>query len=445
MRDTMSRQIAVGPQQSNKVTTAGSLVEHVHKLQYALLRTEVEGVRVDLEYLAKLGVDLKGKIERLKPELRKQAEDYVELVELELWQKAMAKYKTDKGKQKCPRPEFSFNSATQLKSLLYTHMGLPVQRNEKTKEISTDFDSLEKIKHLHPVVHMIQEYREAEKIQGTYVDGILERVRGERIYPTFRLADDESGMKTSRISHRNPNLGNFPKGGGLKGMFIPEEGELFSDHDYGQLEVCIQAHYTQDKNLLDIVLNNASMHDITATALKIPRDMAKTVNFAMQYRCGPDKVAKIMNVSKAEGNLIFNKYWDTYSGVKRFLAEVDKKVWAGEPVSDLFGRKRRFPVRPGWEGDKMFRQAANFIIQSTGGQLMNNSFYKADELLRGRKTGRGLWTVHDSGLFSHRADLVAEQAREIDEIMLSEGKLVGLLVPLKVDSSVGLSRWGMDG
>lgn len=415
-----------------------SLVSHVHELQSELLRTELFGVRVDLDYLTDLGVSLKLKLSNLAPEMRRLVSDDLEIIELDMWSRKLSKFKTDKKKQEVQKPEFNFSSSGQLKDLLYGHLGLPVQYNDKTKQPSTDYDSLQKIRDLHPVIGLIQEHRELEKVYTAYVQGTIDRVRDGRIYPEFRV----SGTHTSRISHQNPNLGQLPKSGGVKGIYIADDGELFSDHDYGQLEVCIEAHFTQDKNLLEIVLNGASKHDITANNLKISRDLAKTLNFASQYFCGPRKIAQIMSCSQDEALYIYNKYWETYSGVKVFKAKIDKEVDERGYVADLFGRRRRFSVKPRWEGDKSYRQAYNFVIQSTGGQIMNNAFYKASQWIRTNKRGRGgMWTVHDSGLFSHKKPHAEDNALKVNEIMVTEGELTGLTVPLKVDYVTGCGRW----
>lgn len=414
------------------------LIDHVHRLQYSLLQTEVRGVRVDLDYLTRLGLKLKDRISDIHPQMRSMVPEEIEAIELELWSRELSKFKTDKKKKEVQRPEFNFGSSAQLKELLYGHLYLPIQHNEKTKQISTDYDSLQRIRDKHPLVGLIQEYRELEKVYTAYIDGTLMRVRDGHVYPEFRV----NGTHTSRISHNNPNLGQLPKEGGVKGIYIADEGEVFSDHDYAQLEVCIEAHFTQDPNLLEIVLNGASKHDITAHSLGISRNLAKTVNFASQYFCGPKKLAQILGVSLKEAEIVHKKYWDTYSGVMKFKTQIDNQIDQAGYVTDLFGRRRRFPVRPGWAGDKAYRQGYNFVIQSTGGQCMNNAFYKASEWIRGNDRGRGgMWTVHDSGLFSHKEICHEENSAKVNEIMSKEGELVGLTVPLKVDFVTGCKRW----
>lgn len=419
-----------------------SLIEHQHRLQYALLYTEIYGVRVDKEYLVKLGIEIKTQLSLLEPAMKESAAQEIDLIESEDWLKEIEKRKSPKGRSNVKRPEFSFGSSKQLQKLIYDKLGAPPQFNEKTKARSVDYDCLEKIKDHHPMISMLQEFREKEKAYNTYIEGTSNRLREDRIYPEFRLVDKNSGMKTSRISHKNPNLGQLPKKGGLKGIYIPDDGELFTEYDYSQLEVCIEAHYTQDKNLLSIVRDGASKHDITAKGLGISRDVAKTLNFAMQYWCGPGKVSKILGCSDKEGLLAYNKYWETYSGVKQFKAKIDASVNSGTPLRDLTGRARRFEKKGRWEGDKAYRQAYNFVIQSTGGQIMNNSFYKCHERLRSLGRGRGMWTVHDSGLFSIKAASVEEESSFIAKTMVEEGQLVGLIVPLSVQGAIGMSRWG---
>ncbi len=415
-----------------------SLIEHVHNLQASLLRTEIEGLRVDTDYLQGLGVKLKHRIDELGPQMRSCVKDEVEIIELEAWQKEINKRKSDKGRAAVERPVFNFGASGQLASLLYSELNLPVQRNGKTKAISTDFDSLEKIKEMHPVVGLIQESREVSKVYDTYVMGTLDRMDSGRIYPQFRV----NGTKGSRISHSNPNLGQMPKSGGVKGIYVPDEGMLFSELDYSQLEVCIEAHFTQDKNLLDIVMNNASKHDITAHNLKIERDLAKTLNFAMQYWCSHFRVAKILGCSTSEAQYIWNKYWETYSGTAKLKKETDSRIDRGLPLVDLFGRQRRFVVRSrsSWDGD--YRSGYNFLIQSSGGQLMNNAFYKMDQRLRREGLGKGVLTVHDSALISSTSYTVGMAADLAEGYMVMEGVLARLTVPLKVSKKVGMSRWG---
>ena len=413
------------------------LIEHVHRLQYSLLKTEIEGIAVDTAHLTKIGVELTSAMDALDPQLRACAPTEIDAIEVEMWADELASFKTEKKRATVERPAFSFGSTNQLQHLLYDKLGLPIQYNQKTRNVSTDYDALVKIQDAHPIVPLLLKYREYPVVYNTFIVGTTEKMRDGRIYPEFRV----NGTKGARISHCNPNMGNIPTKGGIKGIFIPDEGYEFSELDYAQLEVCIEAHLTQDKNLLDIVCNGASKHDITAHGLGIPRPLAKTVNFAMQYFCGPNKVASILGCSKADGQLAWNKFWETYPGPKKLKAESDARIDDGLPLIDLFGRQRRFPKmrRQPWAKD--YRSGYNFLVQSPGAQMMNNACYLANEQLRARDAGKIVLTVHDSALVSTRKTHTEYWVPRVGRIMVQQGVDAKLTVPLKVSSSIGMPRW----
>jgi DNA polymerase-1 len=414
-----------------------TLVSHVHRLQYALLKTEISGISVDIDYLTNLGVDLKSKIETLRPKMRETVKYEADLVELQLWNKELSKRKTDKGKAGVKRPEFSFESSQQIQTLLYDNLGLPIQYNEKTRQVSTDYASLEKLRNHHHIVGMIQDNRELQKVYGSYIEGTLERMKDGRIYPEFRV----SGTKTGRISHSNPNLGQLPSAGGIRGIYIPNDENVFIAADYSQLEVCIEANLTDDQNLKKIFLDGLSKHDITAKELGVDRHTAKTLNFALQYWCTARKVAKLLGVTEHEGEEVWKRYWEIYSGPKRLKNETDGAVDSGEPLVTRFGRRRRFERRKRREFDGDYRQAYNFLIQGTGADLTSRAFYLTSEWLQEKGIGRGLLTVHDELLIEVKADYAQEAEAKMLSFMTQAGDEIGLQIPLKAESSGAMSRW----
>lgn len=258
-----------------------------------------------------------------------------------------------------------------------------------------------------------------------------------RIYPSFNVC----GTATGRISHSNPNMGNLPSSCGIRGIFIPDPGFVFVSADFSQLEVCISAHFTRDANLLKIVNEGASMHDITAAGLNIKRELAKTLNFAMGYGCSHFKVAKTLGVSAAEGKKAYDKYWETYSGQKRVMDECSRKVDSGEPIVNPFGRRRRFEVkkRPGW--DSAYRQAWNALVQGTGSDLTSRALYLADEKLRESGIGRALFSVHDEIICQAKKEFSNEAERVLIDTMEFVGHEIGLTVCLKAQGSGPCDRW----
>lgn len=414
-----------------------SLVEHVHHLQYALLKTEIKGIQVDEPYLVNLGVGLKSKIENLLPRMREMVGMEADLVEMRLWLKELEKRKTDKGRANVPRPKFTFDSSNQLQTLLYDCLRLPTRFNEKTKNPSVDDSCLEQLKELHPVVSLIQDYREAHKVYGTYVTGTLERLREGRIYGSFRV----NGTVTGRISSADPNLQQLPRSGGVRGIYTPDPGRVLISADYASLEIYLAANFTKDPGLLRIVLNGESMHDITAAGLGISRQLAKSINFAEGYGCSHFKIAKLLGVSEEEGLAAHNRYWDTYAGQKRLMDECAKKVDDGIPIITPWGRRRRFEVRQRKEWDKAYRQAWNFLVQSTGADCTNRAFYIFSEHLEKTGRGRGWFVLHDEIIAEVLPEHADEELENLCRIMTEVGNEIGLEIPLKAEPSGPSERW----
>jgi DNA polymerase-1 len=414
-----------------------SLIEHVHALQRSLLETEIAGIAIDQPYLMQKGLELKTRIEELLPKMRSCVADEISIIECDEWVKEIGKRNTPAGRSRVKRPCFSFDSAKQLQQLLYGGLSLPEQRNEKTKNISVDYDSLEKIKDKHPIIAMIQEYRELTKLYGTYVEGTLERMVDGRIYPSFNTC----GTTTGRLSHQNPNMANLPKGGGIRGMFIPDPGYVFVTADYAALEVYIEAHFTGDKNLLRLIKEGISKHDLTAAEVGIDRNTAKTVNFLAQYHGTSFKLAKVLGVSREEAQKILDKYWEAYGGCKAFKEFTDKCVNEGTPIIYPTGRRRRFEkkARKEWDGD--YRAAYNSPIQGTGSDCMSWAFYTCSGRFKELGWGRGGWTVHDEGIMMVKKEFAEPAAKMLVDTMVEAGRHYKLNVELKAEPCIMEERW----
>lgn len=416
-----------------------SLVTHVHKLAYEFYEAEHNGLKVDLPYLTEVGTRLQTRIRELKLEMRAVAPAQCEAVEYTSWLKEIEKFKTTGRRAQVPKPEISFDSPAQLNELLYNRLQLPVQLNKKTKRPSVDDDALATLAGRHPVVDLLREYRGHAKVYGTYIEGTLERMLNGRIYAEFHV----NGTVTGRASSSNPNLHQLPKDGGVRGIYVPDDEHYLLSCDYSQLEVVIAAHYSQDPNLLKIIHEGASKHDITAEGVGLPRQTAKTLNFAMQYLCGPRKVAEIVGCSQKEGEYVWNKYWQTYAGEKKVVDECKAKVDRGEPIVNPFGRRRRFPTKfsAHWEKERAYRQAYSSLIQGTGADVTHLAYYSTANLYRARGLGRALFEIHDEILTMPKKGTWQEAQEVLKSQMILAGVTTQLTVPLTVNCSDALTRW----
>lgn len=417
-------------------TCHSTLVQHVHRLACALLDTEIAGIAVDMDYLLEKGITLKAQLEDYAPKMHACVAPEIAAIELAKWQVELEKRVTPKGKAGVKKPRFSFASQKDLVALLYGELGLPEQTNQKTKAVSTDYDALVALKDAHPLIPLLQDYRDWTKVYTAYIEGTLERQESGRIYPSFSI----SGTKTGRISHSNPNMAQLPSSGGIRGIYVPDPGQVLITADYSQLEIVILAKMSGDAALNKMLSEGLSQHDITAEGLGIPRSQAKGLNFAMAYRCSPRKVAQMLEVSVQEGEHIWNKYWEVYSGVKALMDATDAKLARGEVLTTAFGRKRHFPkVRQAWEVGKQQRQGFNFLVQSTGSDITSQALYTAHQRLKDAAIGKALFSVHDECLVT----AVSSQAHLAESLLCATMIEVGAQwgYSLKVQSSGPCDRW----
>lgn len=193
------------------------LIEHVHRLSRSLIATEIYGVKIDMPYLQELGVKLQVEIKELQIAMRNTVDSQCRIWELGAWTKELEQRKTPKGKANVECPTFNFDSGKQLGVLLYEQLGLPEQKHPKTRKRTVDDAAMNALGDAHPVVSLLRDYREKQKLFGTYVEGILERQVHGIIYPSFNV----NGTVAGRISHSDPNLGNIPKDNTVRGIFVP--------------------------------------------------------------------------------------------------------------------------------------------------------------------------------------------------------------------------------
>ena len=188
--------------------------------------------------------------------------------------------------------EFNINSTKQLGEVLFEKLKLTSKKKTKTG-YSTDVDVLEKIKNEHPVIEKILEYRQLQKLNSTYVEGLIPYIDNTgRIHSKFH----QTVTTTGRISSTDPNLQNIPTrmeiGRKLRKVFKPKQDAIFVDADYSQIELRVLAHISGDKNMIEAFCNNEDIHAQAASKVfnipleevtKDERTKAKAVNFGIVY------------------------------------------------------------------------------------------------------------------------------------------------------------------
>ena len=230
-------------------------------LLYVLREMENAGFKADGEYLARLGVLYQKRIAEISAEIYKKAG--------------------------C---EVNLNSPKQLKKLLFEDMGIPVPSKSKA---GTGADILEELSEAYPICADILEYRKYQKLNSTYVTGLVKEMGADgRIHTCF----EQAVTGTGRISSREPNLQNIPVrtelGREIRRAFLPSEGCVLVDADYSQIELRVLAHMSGDENMQDAFKKGQDIHTRTASEVfsvpieSVTREMrsaAKAVNFGIVY------------------------------------------------------------------------------------------------------------------------------------------------------------------
>jgi DNA polymerase-1 len=164
---------------------------------------------------------------------------------------------------------FNLNSPKQLAAILFDKFKLPVQKKTKTGP-STDVDTLTALAPMHELPAKLLENRTLAKLKGTYVDALPQLVHPftGRVHTTF----SQTIAATGRLSSNNPNLQNIPirteVGRRIREAFIAgERGWKMLSADYGQIELRIMAHLSNDETLLAAFRSGGDIHRETAAKI----------------------------------------------------------------------------------------------------------------------------------------------------------------------------------
>ncbi len=377
------------------------------------------GVLVDRQGIEDFGVRMRAKIEELLARIRQQVDD----------------------------PSFNPNSPKQLGEMLFDKMGLPHGKKTQTGW-STDAATLEKLRYDSPLVEDVLEYRTYQKLNSTYVEGLLKVIGPDgRIHSTF----NQTEARTGRLSSDNPNLQNIPirteLGSQLRAYFVARPGWVLVDADYSQIELRILAHITGDEHMQEAFRSGEDIHRSTAAKIYgLPleeitprlRSSAKAINFGIMYGKGAFSLSKDIGVSVKEAESFLQQYLATFPKVSGYMDKTIADAKASGYVSTLFGRRRALPelsssnfnVRSSGE-----RMARNTPIQGTAADVIKLAMVRVWRRLRAEgMESRLILTVHDELIVEAPEAEAEKAARVLKEEM--EG-CVQYAVPLETEVGQG--------
>lgn len=343
---------------------------------------------------------------------------------------------------------FNINSPKQLGSILFDTLQLPHGRKTKTG-YSTDVKVLEKLSNYHELPAAVLEHRTLSKLKSTYVDKLATLVHPKtgRVHTSF----NQTVTATGRLSSSNPNLQNIPirspEGQRIRQAFIAEKGKTLLAADYSQIDLRVLAHYSGDKALIDAFTAGKDVHNQTAaeifrvhSALITPqmRRVAKSINFGIVYGMSAFGLAGQLNLSRKEAQTFINRYFDLYSGVKKFMEEIVEQARNDGFVTTLLHRRRMVPdINSPNKTRREFaeRTALNTPIQGTAADIIKLATLAADRKLRENGLGADLLLqIHDELVFEVPVDELNKTGEVIQDAMENVMKLE---VPLTINLSSG--------
>lgn len=256
--------------------------------------------------------------------------------------------------QKLAGLPFNIASPKQVGEILFEHLKIDKEaKKTKTGQYSTNEETLQKLKDVHPIVAAILEHRGLVKLLSTYVDALPKLINRStnRIHTSY----NQTIVVTGRLSSTNPNLQNIPirdeSGKEIRKAFIASDEEhIFLSADYSQVELRLMAHFSEDNHLIEAFNQGADIHTATAAKIfKIPssevtpemRRKAKTANFGIIYGISAFGLADRLNIPRKEAKEIIDGYFDNFPGVKNYMDICISNAREKGYVETLFGRRRQ--------------------------------------------------------------------------------------------------------
>lgn len=343
--------------------------------------------------------------------------------------------------------EFNLNSPKQLAKALFEDLQLPAKKKTKSG-YSTNAEVLESLRHAHPVVEMILDYRTLSKLKSTYCDGLQKVIAADgRIHSSF----NQTETRTGRISSAEPNLQNIPVkqelGRELRRFFRAKEGYVLCDADYSQIELRVLAALSGDETMTDAFNNEEDIHRITASQVfdvpeilvtPLMRSQAKAVNFGIVYGIGAHSLSEDIHVTYTEAKHYIDQYLAHYSAVAGYMdfliAEANRTGYA----KTLYNRRRPLPeLKVSNHITRSFgeRVARNMPIQGTAADIIKFAMIRVYHRLAEEKVdARLILQVHDELIVEAKENEAEKVARILQEEM---EKAVTLTVRLRADVNVG--------
>ena len=110
----------------------------------------------------------------------------------------------------------------------------------------------------------------------------------------------------------------------MRSLFIPRDGYVLVGHDAAGIELRMLAHYMDDKDFINEILNG-DPHEYNRFKAGLPtRDAAKTFIYALIYGAGDAKIGAIIGGDANDGRDIKREYFAAIPKLEKFISSVKR-------------------------------------------------------------------------------------------------------------------------
>ena len=317
--------------------------------------------------------------------------------------------------------------------------------------------------HPHELPKLINEAREINKANTTFIETILKHEHNGRIHSDInQIRSDDGGTVTGRFSYSNPNLQQIPArhkelGPMIRSLFIPETGCKWGCFDYSQQEPRIVVHFSsllklEGSSMIVDQYNNgeADFHQMIADMAGIERKQAKTINLGLMYGMGKNKLMAELGLLKEAAEDLIKTYHRKAPFVKMLSEAVTRRAEDSGKIRTIGGRLCHFDMwEPHGYGIKKALPHAD-ALREHGPGIKRAFTYKAlNKLIQGSAadmTKKAMLALYEEGVIPHiqihdELDISVDSPEQIEKIINIMEDAVQLEVPNKVDYEEGDS-WG---
>ena len=304
--------------------------------------------------------------------------------------------------------EFMLGSTQQLARILFEKLELTPGRKGKTG-YSTDTKVLRSIRDEHPIVAVVEEWRELTKLLNTYLVPLPALLGDDgRLHTHF----NQAVAATGRLSTSNPNLQAIPirtdLGKEIRSAFVAETGHRLISADYSQIELRILAHVSGEPKLREAFERGEDIHRATAAEVlgvdpaKLTsgeRSIAKMINFGIVYGISAYGLSENLEIPREQAQEYIDAYLARFPMVQDFIQRTIEQCERDGYVTSLLGRRRPVPeirARNRQTRGLGERIAVNFVMQGSNADIIKVAMVSIHRRLREEgRSARLVLQVHD--------------------------------------------------